>query len=178
MRQWMWVLMLGAPSVAVAGKLDKLSQEEVDTFHALVPFMSDDQEKLYLKLKTADERTALLKEAALVGGSEAARNLYDLWYRFDAETRAAITAGDVKPGWTQDMMFMAWGEPFNRNRLTGRNATRSELFQYRFEVAEDGSVLVWVPKSKASYKAVDAFQLDVYVDDGRIAEIVKKDDWE
>ncbi len=181
MKRWLGILVAAmtlAPATGMAASLKKLTAEEIDAYHALAPFMSDDQEKAYLKLKTAEARTEWLKTQELVGGNDRASNFYDLWYRFDDETRASITSGDVQTGWTQDMMFMAWGEPFNRNRLTGRNAMRSEVFQYRFEVSEDGSVLVWVPKSKESYKAVDSFQLDVYVDDGRIVEIVKKDDWE
>ena len=181
MKRWFGILLaVGAfaPTPGMAGGLKNLTEAELDAYHALVPFMTDDQEKLFLKIKLPEERVAYLKEQKLVGGSQTAATLYELWYRFDDETRAAITSGDVKTGWSQDMMFMAWGEPFNRNRLTGRPASRSELFQYRFEVAEDGSVLVWVPKSKESYKSVDAFQLDIYVDDGRITEIIKKDDWE
>jgi hypothetical protein len=179
MRRIVTSLVLGWIAVgSCAASLKKLSQDEVDAYHALQPFMSEDQEKAYLKFKTPDERSAWLKEQRLTLGAQTAENLYELWYRFPAETRAAITEGRVETGWTQDMMFMAWGEPVNRQRLTGRNATRSEMFNYRFEILEDGSTLVWVPKSKASYKSVDRYQIDVYVDDGRVTELVRKSSWD
>lgn len=161
-----------------AASLKKLSQDELDAYHALQPFLSDDQEKALLKLKTPEERAEYLKSQKLAMGAQTADNLHELWYRFDADTRAAVTEGRVEKGWTQDMMFMAWGEPVNRQRLTGRPATRSELFNYRFEILEDGSTLVWVPKSKASYKSVDRYQVDVYVDDGRVTELVRKAEWD
>jgi hypothetical protein len=179
MRRTSWAVLIGWIAVGSCGaSLKKLTPEEVDAYHALQPFMSEDQEKTMLKFKTSEERTAWLKEQKLALGGQTADNLYELWYRFDAEQRATITEGRVEPGWTQDMMFMAWGEPVNRQRLTGRNASRSEVFNYRFEILEDGSTLVWVPKSKQSYKSVDRYQVDVYVDDGRVTELVRKAAWD
>ncbi len=70
------------------------------------------------------------------------------------------------------------GRPFERKRLTGRQATRSELFVYRFEVDRDGIVRVWVPDSNTAYKAVRQYQMDVYVDDSRVTELIRKDQWE
>jgi hypothetical protein len=177
-RRWMGTWIAIAVIGSCGASLKKLAPEEVDAYHALSPFMDDAQEKAYLKCKTPEERVQFLKDQKMAMGASTADNLYDLWYDYDEATRDAITAGDVKVGWTQAMMFMAWGEAYNRMRLTGRNAERSELFVYRFETAEDGSVFVWVPKSKASYKSVGQFQLDVYMDDGRITDIVKKDAWE
>ena len=86
--------------------------------------------------------------------------------------------GDVDLGWGQNMVFMAWGKPYRKKRLTGRPAARSELFVYRFEVAADGAIMPWIEGSKATYKAVDMYQLEVYVDDDVVTEMVKKDKWE
>ncbi len=179
MRRTSLGLILGWIAVgSCAASLKKLTTDEVDALHALQPFMSDDQEKDYVKFKTSDERSAWLKEQKLLMGAQTADNLHELWYRFDAEQRASITEGRVEIGWTQDMMFMAWGEPVNRQRLTGRPATRSELFNYRFEILEDGSTLVWVPGSKASYKSNDHYQINAYVDDGRVTELVRQAEWD
>lgn len=148
-------------------KTKKLSEVERDHYYALRVWMSPDQEKAYFKYKTQAERDQYLREAGL----------WDRFYKYPAEQRDLIAAGEVKVGWTEDTMFMAWGQPHDRLRLTGRPAVRSELFRYRFEVDSEGFVRVWDPKSKTAYKAVSQYQLDVYVDDSKITEIVKKDGW-
>lgn len=152
----------------MSAKLKRLSPAERDHYYALRVFMGEDTTKAFLKLKTESERDALLHELGL----------WDRFYKYPDFVREKIIAGEVQEGWTEDQMFMAWGEPYDRRRLTGRPAARSELFVYRFEVAPDGVVRVWNPSSKTAYKAVDFYQIEAYVDDSRIAEIVRKEDWE
>lgn len=162
-----WLLVAVALG-SVASKISKLPDADRAAFSALSAWMTDDEEKAYLKFKTPEERAQYLKD----------RGYYDRWYNLDAGTQDQISAGTVLVGWHQENVFMAWGEPYDRKRLTGRPASRSELFIYRFEVADDGSVMVWAPKSKATYKAVDKYQMDVYSDDGIITSLVRKEDWE
>ena len=149
-------------------KLKRLSSAETDHFNALKIFMNESQEKSFLKQKTEDERNAYLKEIGM----------WDQFYKYDAEMREQILSGEVMEGWSEDRVFMAWGNPVSRKRLTGRPATRSELFVYRFEVDSEGYVRVWTPGSKTEYKARSTYQLNLYIDDSRVAEIVKKDKWE
>ncbi len=167
MRFGIGVLLLAAVLAGCGGKTKKLSAVERDHYYALKVWMSPTQDKAYFKYKTEEERNAFLKEAGL----------WDRFYKYPPEVRELIAAGEVKVGWMEDQMFMAWGQPHDRLRLTGRPASRSELFRYRFEVDNEGYIRVWDPKSKTAYKAVSQYQLDVYVDDSRIAEIVKKAGW-
>jgi hypothetical protein len=153
---------------ACASRLDMLTDTERDHYAALKVWMDDDQEKAFFKLKTEDERNAFLKSLGI----------WDRFYGYSERERGDILGGRVAVGWTKDKVYMAWGAPHEKQRLTGRRATRSELFTYRFEVAEDGRVLVWEPNSKVTYKAQDKYQIEVYLDDDRVTEMVRKDGWE
>jgi hypothetical protein len=72
------------------------------------------------------------------------------------------------------MLYMAWGSPYDRTRLVGRNAVRSEMLTYRFEVQEDGAILLWEPGSKTAYKAIRLFVREVVIDDDNLVEIREK----
>ncbi|MCK6504574.1 hypothetical protein L6R53_14415 [Myxococcota bacterium] len=144
-------------------KVKKLSDAEFDHYYALRAYMSEDQKKAYLKLKTEEERNAFLQAAGL----------WDRYYKYDEATRAVIIAGKVELGWTKDMLEMAWGVPFDKRKLAGRNAVRSELWVYRFEQQKDG-VLVWEPGSKTQYQATRLFERDVTLDDDKVVSIEER----
>jgi len=127
--------------------------------------MEESQQRTYLRLRTHEERDAYLQDLGL----------WDKFYDYPADVRELIVAGDVSTGWKKDQLYMAWGAPFDRKRLVGRQATRSELLTYRFEQHADGSVLLWEPGSKTEYKAVRLFVREVAVDDDVIAEITEAD---
>ncbi len=149
-------------------KVKRLSETEFDHYYALRPYLSEDQRKVYLKLKTEEERNAYLKELGH----------WDRFYKYSPEKRADIIAGDVQVGWTKDMLLMAWGAPFDKQKLVGREAMRSERFVYRFELHEGGVLIVWEPNSKSEYKADRLIQRDVLLEDDVIVEIVERDRWE
>ncbi len=142
-----------------------LSDEEFDHYYALRVFMTEDQQKEYLKLPTEEERDAWLKQ----------HGLWDRFYQYEPHIREKIVAGDVQEGWTKDMVYMAWGAPLDRRKLPGRKAERSEMLIYRFEEQPDGTILVWTPDSKTAYKAVGFFEKEVILDDDVVAEIRRKD---
>ena len=159
-------LVLGGCSLD--SKVKRLSETEFLHYYALRPFMSDDDRAAYLKLKTEEERDQWLKD----------HKLWDMFYKYDANIRQAIVDGAVQEGWTKDMVYMAWGAPFDSQTLAGRPATRSELLVYRFEKHEGGAVLVWAPGSKTEYKAIDFFTREVYIDDNVVSEIKEKKGWD
>ena len=161
-----WIL---APLLLVlfAGKLDKMSSEERAHWRALRVFVEERDQRQWLRLKTEEERNAWLQEYGL----------WDKFYQHDPATRERIVAGDVGLGWDREMLYMAWGAPFQKLRLTGRNASRSEKLIYRFEVDRDGFASPLVG-DKLDHRAVDRYQINVIVDDDVITEIVEKDDWE
>jgi hypothetical protein len=153
--------------LSLAGKLDRLSDAEYDHYRALRVFMEEPDRKAWLKLDTAEERDAWLKEAGL----------WDKYYSLPEELRAKVINGEVGVGFTREMVYMAWGAPFQKQRLTGRDAARSELLVYRFEIDKDGVATPLVGK-RTDYKAVGQHQTEVYMDDDRVTEMVERDQWQ
>lgn len=165
---WRWVLVL----VLLAGcswerKVNRLSETEFEHYYALRPFMDEEVRKTYLLKKTEEERNAYLKEI----------KLWDLFYKYEEHIRDLIIAGKVQTGWTKEMVLMSWGAPYDKRRLTGRPAPRSELLLYRFEQHEDGTVLVWAPGSKTEYKAIGRYSQEVYLDNDIVTEMKQLDGW-
>jgi len=150
---------------ALADKTKRLSAAEKEHYQALKVYMGKKQRKAYLKLKTEEERNAWLKE----------RGLWDKFYQYDERVREAILVGDVKVGWEEDAVFMAWGAPVKRFTVVDRPASLSEEFLYRFEVSPEGGVLVWTKDSKTAHKAQLLYQIQLTVDDGRVARMIRTD---
>ena len=148
-------------------RVKKLGPDEFNTYYALRPFMTDDARKTYLKYKTPEERTQYLKD----------QKLWDIFYKYSEAERDAIIAGDAKVGWAKDMVVMAWGKPYDIRKLVGRKAMRSELLVYRFEVTDDGRILVWEPGSKTEYGAARKFERLVTVDDDLVISIEESEGW-
>jgi hypothetical protein len=169
---WMLLACALLAGCGMSAKIKRLTPPEKDEFEALRAYMRPEEKKDWLKLKTQPLRTEWLK----THGSP--KYYYDLWYQFDEGTRAKILEGNVEVGWTDVMVVMAWGRPREKSSLTGRPASFSERYNYRFEVQEDGSTLVWTPGSKTEYKAVDKYQVDVIIDDRVVTELRKVDHWE
>jgi hypothetical protein len=167
MRVVFWLL-VASVLVGCGGKLKRLSDSERAHYYALRVYMDHKEEKQFLKGKTEEERSAWLQE----------RGLWDRFYEHDEAVRDLIVAGEVGEGWTEEMVLMSWGAPFQRRRMTGRPAERSEVFVYRFEIDKEGIVRVWDPKSKTAYKMVSRYQVELFVDDGEVTEMRRKDRWE
>lgn len=166
MRRWI-PLLLALLAVPLGGsKLKRLTEAEIDHYRALRAFMDDDQEKAWLKLKTTEERDAWLQE----------RKLWDRFYSLPAEVRAQIVAGKVERGYTRDMVYMTWGPPFEKQRLTGRPAGRSELLEYRFEVDQDGYVNP-VAEGRGNYKAGAHYTVELTLDDDVVTVMKQVDGW-
>ena len=154
-------LMLSLLLAACGPATKRLSSQEFDHYYALRVYMDADQKKAYLKMKTEEERNAYLKELGL----------WDRFYQYSEAEREQILSGRVEEGWSREWLYMAWGAPYDRSRVVGRNAQRSERLVYRFEQQEDGTVLVWEPGSKTAYKATRLFIREVMVDDDVVTEI-------
>ena len=143
----------------------RLDTQEFSHWYALRVYMSEEQKKAYLKLKTRDERDNYLKKSGL----------WDRFYKYDESVREEIIAGDVREGWSRDMLEMSWGAPYERQKAIGRQAVRSEKYIYRFEQQADGVVLLWEPNSKTVYKAVRLFVREVIIDDDVVVKISERD---
>ena len=159
------------------------------SFHGELVHCPDDGSRLVRLSEVKDpligrnlEGRFLIKER--LGATEDQRNawlqqegLWDKFYGHNEVTRQQIVEGDVRLGWSRDMVYMAWGAPFQKMRLTGRPAARSEELIYRFEVDKDGFATPLVGKH-TDHKAVDRYQVELVIDDDTLTEMVEKDDWE
>ena len=145
----------------------RLSDGEWDHYRALRVYMTEVETKSFLRIKTEEERNAYLQELGL----------WDRFYQYPQDVRELILSGEVARGWTKDKLLMAWGKPHDMQRLTGRDALRSERFIYRFEQLEDGQLVIWSKGSKTAYKAVRLFQQHVVMDDDVVSEIYETTGW-
>ena len=148
-------------------KVKRLSDTEYDHYYALRPFMSDDQRKAYLTTKEEADRNVYLQELGL----------WDMFYSLSEAERDEILSGEVSIGWTKQKVLMAWGRPYDKRKLAGRPAMRSELYVYRFEKHEDGTIYLWQEGSKTEQKATELFRREVIIDDDRVTELGVKNGW-
>lgn len=149
------------------GRVKHLSNAEFDHYYALRPFMSEEQREAFLKLKTEEERNQYLKD----------QGLWDRFYKYTDEERQTILEGKVAPGWTKEMVYMAWGAPHDRQKLVGRSTHLAERLIYRFEEQPDGSILVWEPNSKTEHSAVRLFIQAVELENDKVVAVTQKDGW-
>lgn len=170
------VLLVLALALVMGGcwkkRVKNLSATEFDHYYALRPFMDEDAQKGFLKGKTEEDRNTYLQTHEFQG-----QKLWDIFYQYDEQKRDAIVAGEVSKGWSADMVLMAFGRPYDKKKLVGRPATRSEMFVYRFEVQEDGTIMVYDPEDKTSYHAIRRFQKRIILDDNVVAEIEDVNGW-
>ncbi|MBN1335761.1 MAG: hypothetical protein JXB39_07350 [Deltaproteobacteria bacterium] len=165
------VLVLALPLVLGAclqHRLNRLSDAEFQHYYALKPFMSEDQQSDFLKRKTEPERNAYLQD----------QKLWDMFYQYTPEERELIVAGDVQEGWSADKVLMSWGAPWDKRKLVGRQAQRSEMLVYRFETDDEGVVRIWEKGSKTAYTAVRRFERKVILDDNKVTEVQETEGWE
>ena len=154
---------------AHADKFKKLQDYERDHYEALRVYFKDEKKetKIWLKLKTPAERDQWLKDAGY----------WDKFYKYDKFEREAIVAKEPKLGWSQDMVYMAWGPPYTKVKSTKRTAGDTRILVYRMEVTKDGEHMVWAPKSKETYKAIKRYTTYLTLDDYTITDIREEDGW-
>ncbi len=151
----------------MGGKVKRLSNTEFDHYYALKPFMKEDQEKVFLKKKTEEERNAYLKQIGL----------WERFYSLTPQEREQVLTGKVEVGWTKNMVLMALGPPWDQAKLIGSNTYNAWRYVYRFEEQVDGTALVYVPGSKTAYKAVDFFSIELVMNDDRVVELNRYKGW-
>ena len=182
MSRWFLLPVLLLAACSWEGKVKNLSPAEFDHYYALKPFMSEEERKAYLTLKTEDERNAWLKGHGCRERLGKKECYWERFYRFDEKLREAIVSGNVEEGWTKEQVQMAWGAPFDSKSVAGRASPRSERLIYKFEKHADGSVIVYEPGSKTAYKAEGFFRRELILDQREeygmpvmfVAEIVEK----
>ena len=97
----------------------RLDNQEFDHYYALRVYMSEEQRKYYLKLKTRDERDAYLKKLGL----------WDTFYSYEPEEREEIVAGDVKSvGLRKRWRWLGERRIRERKRLVEQQVVRKSTF--------------------------------------------------
>ncbi len=162
-----FALLSGLILSAGCNPIKRLSDSEWDHYRALRVYMTDTEKKVFLKEKEEENRSAYLQELGL----------WDRFYKYPQDVRELILEGEVALGWTKDKMLMAWGAPHDMQKLSGREAQRSERFIYRFEELEDGRLVIWRKGSKTAYKAVRLFQRHIEMDDDVVTKIYESGSW-
>ena len=162
------VVLLSLSGCSWERRVKHLSDVEFDHYSALKVWMTEGEQKAYLKFKDTADRDSYLQDLGL----------WDRYYKLTENQKAQVNGGEVEPGWSRDMVLMAWGQPHDTQKLVGRPAKRSERLGYRFEMHEGGVVYVWRPEAKTDYKAIKLFRKDVILDDDVVSEIRKQDRWE
>ena len=159
------LLVLGVSGCSYERRVKHLEDAEFSHYGALKVWMTEEERKAYLKLKSEANRNAYLVELGL----------WNRFYDLPAALQQAVILGEVEVGWTKEMVLMSWGRPHDFQKLVGREAKRSERYVYRFELHEGGVVYVWRPEHKTDYKALKLFEKDVILDDDVVSEIHKRD---
>ena len=159
------LMAIGLSGCSWERKVKHLENDEFSHYGALKVWMTEEERKAYLKLKSLENRNAYLVDLGL----------WDRFYGLPAAKQQAVLAGEVDVGWTKEMVLMAWGRPHDFQKLVGREAKRSERYVYRFELHEGGVVYVWRPEHKTDYKALKLFSKDVIFDDYVVSEVHKRD---
>ncbi len=154
-------------------RIKKLDTTEYNQYIALRPFMTDDEKTEWLKLKTDADRDQWLKDKKY-GIPES--SLWDKFYKYSDKVRQQIIDGKVEVGWTKDQVVMAWGQPYDKRKLTGRPAERSELLVYRFTTDKDGVTQVFVDGAPME-KVVSRTTALCYIDDNVLTSLENKDGW-
>lgn len=149
------------------GRLKRLTATERTHYQALQVWLDKADKKAFFKLKTPEARDQFLKD----------KGLWAKFYDLPKDKREAVSAGDVRVGWTRDMVLMAWGTPVERRNLAVPTATRSELLVYLVEVTADGEALLWVPGSKETHGSVDRYRWEIEIHDGKVVDKRKKAGW-
>lgn len=164
MSRWFLLAALALSACSWEGKVKRLSDTEFKHYYALRPFMSDEERKGFLTLKTEPERDAWLKSNGCRERLGKKECYWERFYRFDDKLRTAIVEGDVQEGWSKEQVYMAWGKPYDSKAVAGRAAPRSERLIYKFEKHPDGTVIVYETNSKTAYKAEGFFRREVIFD--------------
>ena len=168
--RWIHGLLLVAALFGTASKKwDRLAPYERDHHQALSVFFEDEKKetKEWLKLETPEARDQWLKD----------KGYWNHFYKYDEIERKEILERVPKIGWTQDMLYMAWGAPYRKLNSTKRTAQNTQIFQYRIQVSKDGHHLVYTPGSKATYKAIEQYTQEITLDDRKISAIDRRDGW-
>lgn len=161
---------LTAVVLGTAGKLDKTQQYERDHYSALVVWFEDEKKetKEWLKLKTPEARDQWLKD----------HGYWDQFYKYDAIERDEILAREPKIGWTQDMVYMAWGPPYRKTKSTKRTSQDTTILTYRMIVDKNGKHRIYKPKSKETYKATRRYSAELVMDERVLTDLREKDGWQ
>ena len=112
------LLTLGVSGCSWERRVKHLGDEEYAHYGALKVWMTEDERKAYLKLKSLENRNAYLVELGL----------WDRFYGLPAAQQQAVISGEVDVGWSKEMVLMSWGRPHDFQKLVLAGNSFSQAF--------------------------------------------------
>jgi len=138
-------------------KWPELDQAWARSFDA---WMSDEELKIFLKLKSTDERRDFLTQAGY----------FKKWKKIDKEMLPHVIKGDVVKGMNKDEVFMCWDKP-EKIRKDFRRDAYVDVMNYKFEIDRKGREFIMREDSKTAYKNENITKF-VYMYNGKVFSIV------
>ncbi len=171
MKRWLSPLLLllcvSVATPAFAGrvnmkKLKKWPDEDKVWARAFDVWMTDDEVKVFEKLRTTEERRSFLEQAGY----------WQMWEDIDDEMMPNIMEGKVVKGMNQDEVYMCWDKPAKIRKDFKKDAYVDILY-YPFEIDRKGNEFLLVEGSPTAYKN-DEVTYYVYMDNGSVFTVVEE----
>jgi len=156
-------LCLATPALAGQVNMKKLKKwPELDRTWArsFDAWMTDEELKLFLQIKTTEERQKFLVDAGY----------WKIWKKIDKEMVPNIIKGEVLNGMTKDEVFMCWDKP-KKIRKDFRKKAYVDVLNYEFEVDRKGREFLLRADSQTAYRN-EIITKYVYMYNGQVFDIV------
>ncbi|HCP45551.1 MAG TPA: hypothetical protein DIU15_05895 [Deltaproteobacteria bacterium] len=156
-------LALATPALAAQVNMKKVKKwPELDQVWArsLDAWMTDEELKLFLQIKTTEERKQFLVDAGY----------WRLWKKIDKDMVPNIIKGDVLKGMNKDEVFMCWDKPA-KIRKDFRKDAYVDVLNYEFEIDRKGREFLMRKDSKTAYRN-EIVTKYVYMYNGKVFDVV------
>jgi hypothetical protein len=155
---------LSAPSAEAAlvspGQIKKWPEEDAAWARSFDLWMSDDELKIFVGLKTSEERREFVKKAGYL----------KKWEDIDEEMLPFVMKGEVVPGMSQDLVYMCWDKPAKIRKDFKKDAY-VDVLNYEFERDRKGREWLLRPDSQTSYKN-EIVTKYVYMFNGKVWRVI------
>lgn len=141
-------------------KIKKWPEEDRVLARSFDVWMSDDEFKVFEKIKTTEERRSFLEQAGYM----------KMWENIEDEIMPHVMKGDVVKGMSQDEVYMVWDKPTKIRKDFKKDAYVDVLY-YQFEIDRKGNEFLSWPESPTAYKN-EVITRYVYMYDGQVFRVV------
>ncbi len=139
-----WLLAWSLPAEAGLVNLRKIKKwpaEDQAWARSFDSWMSEEEIKLLVKMKTTEERQKFLTDLGY----------WKMWEDIEDEIKPHIIEGKVIEGMNQDEVYMCWDKP-KKIRKDFRKSAYVNVLNYEFEIDRKGREFLLRPDSQTAYK--------------------------